>query len=171
MAAAGTAGTDSWVGLPLPDGVAAPDAPVTSLVVDAPPGYTPGDPAIGLVIDRWVEQLPRRGKDGSVGVTTGLAVNANAPGARAPQAILVAVSPDGARWTSDALRGVLEETLELAKIRAVTLERSVWLGRILPALQEQSWSLQGEQTLDFKLIATKLSSIAAQLQFVKESKP
>ena len=74
-----------------------------------------------------------------------------APSARAPQAILLAVSADGARWTSDALIETLEETLEMSKLRAVTLEHTNGIARILPALYEQSWSLQGEKVLNMKI--------------------
>jgi hypothetical protein len=101
-------------------------------------------------------------------VTTGLAVNAAAPNARAPQTVLLAVAPDGSRWTTAGLIDLLKETLELAKLRAVTLERSTFFGRILPAVQEQSWSLQGEETLDVKFLATKLSAAANALAYVKD---
>ena len=83
------------------------------------------DTVAGLVIDEWGEQMPRRDADGSATITTGLAVNANAPNARAPQAVLLAVSPDGSRWSTDGLVSLLTETRELAGLRAVTLERMV----------------------------------------------
>jgi hypothetical protein len=120
-------------------------------------------------VDDWADQVPRRTEDGKPAVTTGLAVHANGPNARAPQSILLAISPDGERWTTEALVDVLGETLELAKLRAVTLERSVWVGRILPALQEQSWSLQGEETLDIKLLATLLADTKFMTAYVKET--
>ena len=169
LAATGTAGTTGWLGLALAPGEASPDQPVTDLLIEAPGGYTATDAVAGLVVDEWVEQLPRRDAGGTATVTTGLAVNANAPNARAPQAVLLAVSPDGSRWTADGLTDVLRETLELATLRGVTLERTTLVGRILPALQEQSWSLQGETTLDPRLLATEIASVTAMMPYVKES--
>jgi hypothetical protein len=56
--------------------------------------------------------------------------------------------------------------MELAKYRGVTLERTNGIARILPALFEQSWSLQGEKILDLaKVGVSDLTSIAA---YVKE---
>jgi hypothetical protein len=42
------------------------------------------------------------------------------------------------------------------------------VGRLLPALQEQSWSLQGEQTLDLSVLKTQLSLQEHMIRFVKE---
>jgi hypothetical protein len=168
LAAAGTAGTSTWLGLPLPDGAASPDQPVTCLVVEAPAGYTAATAVAGLVIDEWVEQLPRRNADGAATVTTGLAVNAATPGARAPQTVLLAIAPDGNRWTTGAIIDLLTETLDLAKLRSVTLERTTWVGRILPALLEQSWSLQGEPTIDIKLMTSELANPSHMVAYVKD---
>jgi hypothetical protein len=99
---------------------------------------------------------------------SGLAVNAPAASARAPQAILLAVSPDGARWTSDALCDTLLDTIELARLRGVTLERTTGAARVLPALYEQSWSLQGEPVLDMRFVKENMV-VSAMLQYVKET--
>ena len=171
LAPSGTAGVANWLGLPLPDGSPSPDQPVTCILIDAPTGYEGSVPVAGLVVDDWVEQLPRRNPDGSAAITTGLAVNANAPNARAPQAILLAVSPDGGRWSTDGLIAVLDETRELARIRGVTLERLVTPSPILPAIQDQSWSLQGQPTLDLRTLVTEISKVDAVLPYVKESGP
>ena len=55
--------------------------------------------------------------------TTAAAVNAPAPSARPPQAVLIAVTPDGGDWTLDRLRDAVIDTLQLAQERGVTLER------------------------------------------------
>jgi len=101
-------------------------------------------------------------------LTSGVAMNAAAPSARAPQAMLLAVSPDGQRWTSDTVLDTLRDTLDLARIRAVTLERTNGVARVLPALYEQSWSLQGEQALDVRYVAEKALAIDAIAAYVKE---
>jgi hypothetical protein len=82
--------------------------------------------------------------------------------------MLLAVSPDGQRWTSDAVLATLRETLDLAKIRAVTLERTNGVARVLPALYERSWSLQGEQALDVRYVVEKAFMAEAIPAYVKE---
>ena len=177
LAPAGTPGTGRWIGLPFNLDEPSPDVPVASILVEAESAPEPGQRHAGLVLDEWIETAPRRIERRAersspelvreANVTTGLAVNANAPGARPPQAILLAVSPDGRRWTTDALRDTLEETIELARLRAVTLERSVLAGRVLPALQEQSWSLQGDPTLDLRALVS-VQDAARMIAFVRD---
>ena len=90
-------------------------------------------------------------------VTTGVAFNYDAPGARPPQAILLAVAPPGhARWEVETLEKTLLETLELAQLRAVdpqALGGDVLLQRALPALYVPT-NLGGEQiSTDFRKLA------------------
>jgi hypothetical protein len=115
-----------WVGLPFGD--TPPDGPVTGLVAYAPAGLDVSGGLAGLVLDDWVEVVP------ADGATTGLAFHFDAPGSRAPQAILLAVSPDPAKpWDLDTIEAVLGETIDLAKARMVDLDALPWLGRFLPA--------------------------------------
>jgi hypothetical protein len=79
----------------------------------------PLDATCGLVLDEWSEVIP------SATATTGLSVFYDAPDARAPQAILVAVHPDpagGDGWSWELIEGMLDETLDLADIRLVDLD-------------------------------------------------
>ena len=119
-----------------------------------------------------IAATPRRSAEATTTdalVTTGSPLNANGPDARPPQAILLAVSPDGDRWTTDRLVDTLEETLELAKLRLVTLERVAFAGRALPALQVNSWSLQGDEpALDLSTIVSLLADESKMVRFVKE---
>jgi hypothetical protein len=163
-----------WVGDILPVDAPTPTTPVLSAVLDIAGAYDGTGATVALVLDEWVERLPIRERRGAAPdaqiderVTTGVSFNAMAPSARAPQAILLAVSPNGARWTGDAVVATLEETLELAKLRTVTLERTNGIARILPALFEQSWSLQGEKVFNFAVTADKLDVNAAAI-YVKE---
>lgn len=172
LAEAGDAGASSWVGGTFGLAQPSPDRPVTNLVFESPAKYTGGATA-ALIIDGWVDVVPLRQKRGATGeviderITSGLAVNAAAAATRPPQAILLAISPDGARWTADRLVATLSDTFELAKIRAVTLERTNGIARLLPALYEQSWSLQGERVLDLSFLS-KNPNIAALSPYVKE---
>ncbi|HYI60042.1 MAG TPA: hypothetical protein VEX66_17875 [Microlunatus sp.] len=163
----------TWVGLPFPD-ARPPMTPLSSLVVelgglaggDAEPDLT--GPVAGLVLDEWTEVIPRRlerrpGGDPDAEpelvdvTTTGLAVHANAPGARPPQAILLAMTPDGGHWTADRLVGVIDEALALARIRGVTLEQIPLVGRYLPALYFRDWSLQGEPVIDWARLVSSMT--------------
>ncbi|KYH45146.1 hypothetical protein [Branchiibius sp. NY16-3462-2] len=86
--------------------------------------------AVG-VIDAYGEAIPMRERDTSV------AFGFNAPAARAPQAILLAVPPQkGTRLDTAALQDILRETRELMVARTATVDdlgyadrimRSVWL--------------------------------------------
>ena len=132
-----------WIGLPFETGV----APKTriGLVFATPVPIDPAAAFCGLAIDSWSEQLPgitavadpARGHE-AVEVT-GVAFTVDAPDAYAPQAVLLAIAPDLSRpWSLDILFDVVQETLELAKVRAVDLGDLPRLGRVLPAIQSGS---------------------------------
>ena len=84
-----------------------------------------------LVVDSWTEQIP-------VAVeTAGIALQYDAPSNRAPQVALLAVPPDVAAdrpWSVDALLSVVEQSLDMAHARGVTLEELPAAGSVLPAL-------------------------------------
>jgi hypothetical protein len=156
-----------WVGLPFANGEP-PQVPLTSLVAEvAGARAREPEPVLdgalpGLVLDEWSEVVPRRrprvdlpGPDAPQDVqTTALALNANTARARPPQAILIAMSPDGADWTSDRLVAALDEAMALARMRCVTLSTLPFAGRQLPALYFRDWSLQGEPVIDWRVVIT-----------------
>jgi len=115
-----------WVGLPF-NGMP-PPGPTTGLVALTPAGLDVTGGLAGLVLDDWVEVAP------AAGATTGLTFHFDAPGSRAPQAVLLAVSPDPGRpWDLATLEAILGETIDLAKTRLVDLDALPWAGRFLPA--------------------------------------
>jgi hypothetical protein len=68
----------------------------------------------GLVVDDWVETIPLGDAD------SGLAFHFDTPGAEAPQALLLALPPEGAdAWSAARLAGTLRSTLAMVRIRAV----------------------------------------------------
>ncbi len=139
----GTPAASRWVALPFKDELG-PD-PVTSVMLHAPPGLDTTKPVAGLVVDEWPEVVP------AAELVTGIAFHADAPGARPPQTILLAVHPDPQQpWSSQILADVVLETLELAKLRLVDLEAVAWAGRFLPALYVPDGDVPGALTLDFK---------------------
>lgn len=91
--------------------------------------------------------------------TTAVAFHFDEPGARAPQAILLAVPPDDREvWDLATLEAILLETLELAKLRAVdpdALAGVEEVGHFLPALYS-AINLKGDTvSTDFTRAATK----------------
>ena len=107
-----------WIGAKLPLDEPTPTVPVVSTVLDVAGAYDAASATVALVVDEWVDAVPvraRRGKGADAPIdqrlTSGVTFNAKAPSARAPQAMLLAISPDGARWTGDALIETFEERL------------------------------------------------------------
>jgi hypothetical protein len=107
---------DRWIGLPAEPTHNLP-AGRLSLVVHADPSLDLTKPLSGLLIDEWVELVP------SASETTAIAFQHDAPDARAPQAILLAVpAAPGESWTAVGLHRLLLDTLALAQVRAVDAE-------------------------------------------------
>jgi hypothetical protein len=83
----------------------------------------------GLLIDEWVEVVPSKSE------TTALTFQFDPPNSFAPQNVLIAVPPvPGQDWTTESLRSVLMETLDLAKLRAVDIGLLGAAAQFLPAL-------------------------------------
>jgi hypothetical protein len=87
-------------------------------------------PLAGLSCDAWPETIPGREE------TTGLALHHDAPGARAPQAVLLAVPPPSTNpaWDVQTILDTLIEAQDLARIRAVGPDTLQWMGTLLPAI-------------------------------------
>jgi hypothetical protein len=119
---------ERWVGLPPAPGKAIPPSKL-SLVVQTIGPITATQVLTGLLVDEWVEIVP------SAQETTALAFQFDAPDACAPQSVLIAVPPvPGQDWTTETLRRVLMETLDLAKLRAVDTEALGVAAQHLPGL-------------------------------------
>lgn len=103
---------------------------------------TTGDGSLSaLVLDEFDEVLP------AATTTTGLSFHYDAPGARPPQSILVAVHPDpDGTWSWKLLDEIVTETLALARLRPVELEdlTATGLDQLLPltyvrTTTDQAW--------------------------------
>lgn len=118
---------DPWVGRGAP--VADTGGRVHWLAIDH---RSPGGPvgvAHGLFVDEWVDRIPQRE------VTTGLAIHSDAPAARAPQSLLLGVTPDDdTPWSLDLVTATLLQVLEDATVRAVSPQALSALGHHLPAI-------------------------------------
>ncbi|MFC0506522.1 hypothetical protein [Micromonospora costi] len=118
---------EPWVGLNPPP--ALPGGSRVSLVLHLSAPLDTAGPVAGLAVDDWVEILPGATE------TTGVAFNVDAPSAAAPQAVLLAVSPDARpAWSSELVQDILDETRDLARLRAVDLDVLGDVGQFLPAL-------------------------------------
>lgn len=117
-----------WIGLKPLTGQALPEGKV-SIVVQTTAALNWTQPLTGLVVDEWTETVP------SAEQTTALAFQYPPPDAAPPQALLIAVPPTpGAAWTHAGLRQVLDETLALARLRALDAEVLGATAQALPAL-------------------------------------
>jgi hypothetical protein len=119
--------SDVWLGLPIDPANPPPKGRVAlACFTEGSPSQTP---YAGLLVDEWPERIP------STAETASVAFHYEEPKARAPQTCLLAVCPDDRQdWDADLVTGILEETLELAKIRSVDLVSLQQMGQILPAL-------------------------------------
>ena len=118
---------ERWLALPFSGEPAAAELAITAVVSGT---LDPALPWAGLFVDAWPETIPGREE------TTGITFHHDAPGARAPQAVLLAVPPDTAAtaWTTDDLLASIDEAHDLARLRGVGPQDLRFLGTLLPAL-------------------------------------
>lgn len=118
-----TNGSQKWVGITAANGQ-------TAIVAFAPQPLDLNQPLLaGLLLDNWVDVVPNSSE------TTAVSFHYDAPGVVAPQAMLLAVSPDPTQpWDLATLEAVLTETLNLARLRAVRLYDIPGIAHYLPAL-------------------------------------
>jgi hypothetical protein len=138
---------DRWLALPLDDD-ALPSGEL-GLVIHAPGGLNPRRPQAGLVVDEWFELLP------SPTETTGVSFHYDAPGARAPQSLLLAVPPelDAETWNLEWLLDTVHEAADLTRIRAVDPQR-IWLSnRYLPAIYLPANARNETSAIDLHAVA------------------
>jgi hypothetical protein len=112
------------------DGAAALPDPRHVTVVHLPLGGSLPAQAAALLVDGWVEAVPKATE------TAGLAFHVQRPSSQPPQACLIAVPPDPvAPWSTATLEAVLLETRDAARMRAVPAEALTAAAQFLPALQ------------------------------------
>lgn len=112
----------------------------------------------GLFIDEWSETIPADHE------TTGLGFHFDAPGARPPQTMLLAVpaDPSADSWTLDALLATVNETMALTRLRAVRPQDLTGLGLVLPGIYLSNNFKRDVPSVDFaKMLARNLSVLRA----------
>jgi hypothetical protein len=127
-----------WIALPYGD-FGPPAHGAACFVAHSPHLVDPTQPLAGLVVDSWTETIPDPVE------TTALTVHVDAPAARPPQAIVLAVHPavSPGNWDFDTLVDTINEAADLARLRTLTAAELTPLGGFLPA-----WYLPDVYTRD-----------------------
>jgi hypothetical protein len=127
-----------------------PPAGAVGVVAHAPAGFDPTQALAGLFVDTWAEVIP------SAEHTAGVAFHYDAPGARPPQAIVLAVHPDlePERWNLQYLLETVQETITLARVRTVTLRELDGMAGLIPALYLPNNYTRDVASLSFKGLVT-----------------
>ena len=121
--------TTPWVALPFANEAQRPKSGHLSLALCREAKPATNESWFGLFIDDWTEVIP------SIRETSGVAFHFDDPGAEAPQAVLLAVPPAPAQtWDLESVAAILNETADLAQVRAVDLELLGALGQLIPTI-------------------------------------
>lgn len=118
-----------WLALPY-DASGPPPVGSAGMVWHAPDGLNPTSGGAGLLVDTWTEAIPASEQ------TTAVTFHFDAPGARAPQAMLLAVHParEPDRWDFGTLLACVNEAADLAHLRTVGTTELAPFSTFLPAL-------------------------------------
>jgi hypothetical protein len=159
-----------WCALPWDERTPADDLKAAvSMVMLCPEAVHRGSSWRGLLIDAWTETVPERTQ------TTGLAFHFDAPATEPPQALLLAVAPNG-NWSWENLLGTVEETFDAARRRMVVptvqeddaqdpdaaFDAASMIAPLLPAIVAPISARPTGLSLDFVALATStaLTSLA-----------
>lgn len=127
----------SWIARPLdvagPPGEERPVPPPQGTVGLVLHGWQPFNPRrafAGVLVDGWSETIPGDAE------TTAVTFHYDAPGARAPQSVLLAVHPERrpGSWSFDLLLDTVNEAADLARLRMLSSAELAPMGSFLPAL-------------------------------------
>ncbi len=149
---------DSWLAVEFPKvNPLHPDQPFNiehdtlSVTIHGDAAFNPASAQCGLLIDDWVEVIPTNNE------TTGIAFNYDQPNVVPPQALLLAVTPqEKGHWSWDEIVGILNDTLQRAKLRAVepqlldTLDKAE-IGVLLPAILADFSQYDLNVALDYRM--------------------
>jgi hypothetical protein len=118
-----------WIALPFGPAGAPPEGTM-AIVLHAPDGVEPASGGAGIVIDSWTETVP------AMTETTAVTFHYDAPGARAPQTMLLAVHPAKMpdRWDFDTLAASINEAMDLGKLRTLGSKEWAPLATFIPAI-------------------------------------
>jgi hypothetical protein len=131
-----------WAALPREPGTAV--TAELALALHAPGTLDPSRPLAGLLCDEWTETIPDAEE------VTGLTFHYDAPGARAPNAVLLAVpgQPEATTWSFAEVLDAVREAAALAKLRLVGPRQLAALGILLPTTYLPENSLRDVPSVD-----------------------
>lgn len=110
-------GTERWMGVSVSSPGGLKEGRI-AIGASVPAGYVVSGDQVGIMIDDWVDVIPAKEQ------TSGISFHHNQPNAKAPQCLLLGLTPQiTGNWRWDDLVDMLNETLDLAKKRAVDYER------------------------------------------------
>lgn len=139
-----------WIGLPGP----LPKLPTTGIVAHVADSIDFSSGVAGLFFDEWSEVVPLDTQ------TTGISFQSSTPAARAPQSVLLAVSPDPSKpWDIETFEAILNETFDLAQQRLVDLDTLPWMGHFLPAIYIADSALDTTIGVHFKDLVSKANAL------------
>jgi hypothetical protein len=146
-----------WQALPFTDGAVPTGDLAIFAHMHAKPDVTKA--LAGFVCDEWVEVIPNAVE------TTAISFHYDAPGARPPHLMILAVPPNPAmqNWSFQTLLDTVNETFTLGQLRAVgPKEMQVLAGNMLPAVYLPNNFTKDVPTIDlFKLRASYLGNVIA----------
>ncbi len=121
-----------WIGGPFEAGAPQhPKAGTVSIAVHRPAGFDTSGSWAGLLVDQWAETVPATTQ------MTSYAVHHQAPGAEAPQCVLLAVAPPSEDITTWAL-WIVEESIaqafDVARMRAIDSDLLGPFATLLPCI-------------------------------------
>lgn len=138
-------GRQCWAGLPSDDAAAQANRLSIVLAGGAAPATTGPAAAVlaGLLVDEWVESIPKPRE------TTAVSFHYEAPGAQAPQAILLAVPPrpDATAWDITDLEATVLETIDLVHARTADLADLDAYAAAAPTGSQDATRLAARRTL------------------------
>jgi hypothetical protein len=127
-----------------------------------PQGFQPAAAQAGLLIDEWMELLPKQEE------VTGIAFNFDQPNSAPPSALLLAVTPVvTGKWTWDNLTATVLDTMERARLRAVEpdmIETLKGFATLIPSTIAEFSTGRSTVSLDYllniQIIADSISLLA-----------
>jgi hypothetical protein len=145
---------DHWLGLAFPE-----DFEIESeklLYTAYLPAFDATQPQFGLLVDEWTEVIPAKKE------TTGLTFHFDRPNSEPPQTMLLVTPPAfTGQWEWDDIVNTLNETLDLAKLRAVEpdhIDTTVY-AQFLPATVAAVTKFPVTMALNYALKSNQVFSI------------
>lgn len=109
-------GTERWLGASVSEPQSLKEGR-TVIGASVPQEYSVFQPQAGLMVEEWIDVVPLKE------VTSGISFHYDQPNAKAPQCLILGISPQvSGRWRWQDITDMLEETLDLAKKRGIDYE-------------------------------------------------